>query len=783
MVFAVNGAFGQTEFDKVRELNAKVLNLHGLVQNSYQDQEPLGNLEAGSVFSQRLNALSGLIEHDPDAALRAAFPADLVAELAAVFPEHKASLETYGEWQGTVDVFIRDGAGSESLIRMKTGTEDLVLHFGAGGRPDLLSGDVLSVQGVRAGGRVAVDKAKVLSAVARADYMGCSALGEQKIAVILVNLENSRLPAGVDTNQVRSILLGAPGAGSVDDVWRQYSDGKTWVKRTGTGSLAVAGPYDLGQDFACGDDFPMFQAATKAAEGDLNLGNFSRVLIIRPADALCKTAISSLGCVGPTTCEADGSCGYSWGTLQADSLTDSAKGVSAVAHALGHQIGLAHPASASEMGLELYNAPTAIQKVDSAAQDMAEVRANYSAEACTVELPFFESRPHTLRGAVGKPSTYTITVRNEDSPECAATTFTLSSTRESDGWAGTFDPKTLTLAPGTTGTSKFTVIPPPYAVGETHNIGINLKHPDIDGVIFTLSTCTVPHIVKPGPASNPFPAQDAKGIALAPVLKWTSGDRASFHRVFFGTANPPPFVSGSATNSFSPGLLEPNTQYFWRIEEKNDAGIDATSPVWSFRTKADTLPGKPRRDSPRIGGIIHTLTPTLKWRASLIGGRPTSYDVYLGKTLDPPLVANVPQTRIDLDLRVIYQSAALEYGTQYYWRIVAKNSAGETSSDVWTFTTFLEPGAPRILFPPRGNVGLPRTTHIEWKAATGQIDHYKLYLGPTDPPAFLQNVQGTTLKFSPPNQLAAKTKYFWRVVAVTTLGKELVSDYSWFTTE
>ena len=114
---------------------------------------------------------------------------------------------------------------------------------------------------------------------------------------------------------------------------------------------------------------------------------------------------------------------------------------------------------------------------------------------------------------------------------------------------------------------------------------------------------------------------------------------------------------------------------------------------------------------------------------------------------------------------------------------MAKNAVGATSSNLWSFEIIPEPGSPRLLFPPRGNVGLPRTTHLEWKAASGQIDHYKLYFGTTDPPVFLQNVEGTTIKFSPPNQLSANTKYFWRVVAVTNQGKELISDFSWFTTQ
>ena len=291
MMLAVTAAFAETQFEKVRELNAQVLNLHGANEPAYAGQQPAWAVDAGSVFSLRLSALSDLIAQDPDQALRVAFPPDLLEELTAAFPEHRASLESYGEWQGPVDIFIRDGGGSTSIVRMKTANEDVGIHFGSGERPSLMSSDILSVSGLRARDQIAVDKAKIVSAVTGADSMAqCSTLGEQRIAVILPNFKNSRLPADVDTNRVRSILLG--DSGSVDDFWRKNSDGMTWVKRTGTGALAVDRAVRFGTGLRLRRrlvDRP--EAATKAAEGNLNLEDFSRVLVFsqRTARAVLRS--------------------------------------------------------------------------------------------------------------------------------------------------------------------------------------------------------------------------------------------------------------------------------------------------------------------------------------------------------------------------------------------------------------------------------------------------------------------------------------------------------------
>ena len=103
-----------------------------------------------------------------------------------------------------------------------------------------------------------------------------------------------------------------------------------------------------------------------------------------------------------------------------------------------------------------------------------------------------------------------------------------------------------------------------------------------------LSTPAVVAQNPPGQASNPSPAPGA--VAPLPVtITFTAGTGATSHDIHFGTVNPPPFVVNQASTTFNPGTLQPNTQYFWRINERNSAGVTGGA-IWQFTTAANPAP-------------------------------------------------------------------------------------------------------------------------------------------------------------------------------------------------
>jgi hypothetical protein len=93
----------------------------------------------------------------------------------------------------------------------------------------------------------------------------------------------------------------------------------------------------------------------------------------------------------------------------------------------------------------------------------------------------------------------------------------------------------------------------------------------------------------PSPASEPNPADGARGVDTTVDLSWTAGDYATSHDVYFGTSSPPPFIGNQSTTTFDPGTMDYSTKYYWRIDEVGAAG-KTNGLVWSFITFASPPP-------------------------------------------------------------------------------------------------------------------------------------------------------------------------------------------------
>jgi hypothetical protein len=94
------------------------------------------------------------------------------------------------------------------------------------------------------------------------------------------------------------------------------------------------------------------------------------------------------------------------------------------------------------------------------------------------------------------------------------------------------------------------------------------------------------------------PATGSEEIQVKPTLRWTSGDGAAEHDVYFGTdyndvanadISTPVIYRGRqalAKTSYTPSEnpLQWNTTYYWRIDEYNANGTITAGSVWSFTT-------------------------------------------------------------------------------------------------------------------------------------------------------------------------------------------------------
>jgi hypothetical protein len=91
----------------------------------------------------------------------------------------------------------------------------------------------------------------------------------------------------------------------------------------------------------------------------------------------------------------------------------------------------------------------------------------------------------------------------------------------------------------------------------------------------------------PNKAFAPSPAHYENNVSVNPVIQWIAGEGTEYHRIYFGTSNPPEFYGEQAENSFSPGPLDYNQSYYWKIDEVNANGT-TEGLVWKFITEEST---------------------------------------------------------------------------------------------------------------------------------------------------------------------------------------------------
>ncbi|MBU0509088.1 T9SS type A sorting domain-containing protein [bacterium] len=93
------------------------------------------------------------------------------------------------------------------------------------------------------------------------------------------------------------------------------------------------------------------------------------------------------------------------------------------------------------------------------------------------------------------------------------------------------------------------------------------------------------YMAYPDSARNPRPPNNSQNVLPEVVLIWTPGNGATSHDVYFGTEQDPPFIGNQPDTTYDPpGLLEDATWYYWRVDERNQAGM-MPGRVWQFFTR------------------------------------------------------------------------------------------------------------------------------------------------------------------------------------------------------
>jgi hypothetical protein len=191
--------------------------------------------------------------------------------------------------------------------------------------------------------------------------------------------------------------------------------------------------------------------------------------------------------------------------------------------------------------------------------------------------------------------------------------------------------------------------------------------------------------IPPKTAYNPDPADGAEFVDPNAIFTWTGGFEAKLHNVYMGTnfddvnnaADGPPL--GSA--SYSPGTLEPEKVYYWRIDEI-DPPNTYKGDVWGF-----TTPGAVGNPQPASGAVDVQMTETLSWTSA---DNAASHELYFGTDADAVKNATTASPEYVGPSALgaeSYDPGELAWDSGYAWRVDEVYPSGAVKGLVWTFAT------------------------------------------------------------------------------------------------
>ena len=195
----------------------------------------------------------------------------------------------------------------------------------------------------------------------------------------------------------------------------------------------------------------------------------------------------------------------------------------------------------------------------------------------------------------------------------------------------------------------------------------------------------------------------------------------------------------------------------------------------------NNAPNTPGNPTPSNGATDQSINVDLSWTGGDPDGDPVTYDVYFGTSSSPPLVSSNQKD-------TIYDPGSLNYNTQYYWKIVAKDSIGaQTEGSVWHFITEAyqnnPPYTPSNPTPSNGATDQSIDVDLSWTGGDPDGDPvtYDVYFGTSSSPPLVSSGQPSTTY--DPGVLDYYTVYYWKIVAEDSFGAQTQGPVWNFTTK
>ena len=297
--------------------------------------------------------------------------------------------------------------------------------------------------------------------------------------------------------------------------------------------------------------------------------------------------------------------------------------------------------------------------------------------------------------------------------------------------------------------------------------------------LYTLSSLSA--TAPPEPPGLVSPADGATDVSTSPVFQWNSSDYADSYRLQASTDSEfSTLVLDEAdlpSTSHTVTDLADGTTHYWRVSASNEGGTSAFSAPRSFTTAELPLPDTPALVSPADNAIDQPRTLTLTWENA---ANASTYDLQVSKNTN---FTNLVTDESGL-AGTSREISSLEFGTEYVWRVRARNSRGTSAwSAISTFTTIPDaPPTPTPSSPDKDAQNQPLILELSWTAVT-EAAWYALQVSTS--PSFTttvvnsSDITGTSLEIGP---LTSSTQYYWRVRAGNSGGTSEWSEIWYFRT-
>lgn len=215
-------------------------------------------------------------------------------------------------------------------------------------------------------------------------------------------------------------------------------------------------------------------------------------------------------------------------------------------------------------------------------------------------------------------------------------------------------------------------------------------------------------------------------------------------------------ISQIANGENSSSLVYPNadlavnTSYYWRVRFRDQAAGDG---FWSTTQEFSTAA---------------SLQTILAWDKC---DRASGYYVHFGTATNPAYCASVTGTTWD--------PGTLDYDTTYYWKVIAYNATGNSSTTEWSFKTLVElPTQVTGASPYDTENGVAIDVTLDWDNSDRATGYY-VHFGTSPSPAYCAST--TLSEWDPPGNLDYFTTYYWKVIAYNAAGNATAAEWSFRT--